>query len=69
MTSRLAAALSNVHGHGLIHKDVKPANVLVDMGAGEVRLTNFGIASELLCEPQEAAAAEVIAGTLAYMAP
>jgi predicted ATPase/signal transduction histidine kinase len=64
----LAAALGQVHRHGLIHKDVKTANVLVDP-AGNVRLTGFGIASRLAREHQAPAAPEVIAGTLAYMAP
>jgi len=64
----LAAALGQVHRHGLIHKDVKPANVLVD-AAGNVRLTGFGIASRLTREHQAPEAPEVIAGTLAYMAP
>src|SRR5271170_3972413 len=43
----LAAALRQVHAHGLIHKDIKPANVLVDVAAGAVWLTGFGIASRL----------------------
>jgi predicted ATPase/signal transduction histidine kinase len=64
----LATALGQVHRHGLIHKDIKPANVLVD-AAGNVRLTGFGIASRLAREHQAPAAPEVIAGTLAYMAP
>src|ERR1700682_3055455 len=64
----LATALGQVHGHGLIHKDIKPANVLVD-DAGNVRLTGFGIASRLPHESQAPAPPEVIAGTLAYMAP
>src|SRR5258708_16710294 len=64
----LAAALRQVHRHGLIHKDVKPANVLVD-AAGNVRLTGFGIASRLAREHQAPEAPEIIAGTLAYMAP
>src|SRR5712664_1796727 len=64
----LAAALGQVHRHGLIHKDIKPANVLVD-AAGNVRLTGFGIASRLTRERQAPAPPEVIAGTLAYMAP
>jgi PAS domain S-box-containing protein len=64
----LAAALGHVHGHGLIHKDIKPPNVLVD-DAGNVRLTGFGIASRLPQESQAPAPPEVIAGTLAYMAP
>src|SRR5882757_1620201 len=64
----LAAALGEVHEHGLIHKDIKPANVLVD-GADNVRLTGFGIASRLPHETQAPAPPEVIAGTLAYMAP
>src|SRR5262249_11462432 len=40
----LAAALRQVHRHGLIHKDIKPANVLVN-DDGNVWLTGFGIAS------------------------
>src|SRR5467141_4209194 len=64
----LATALGQVHRHGLIHKDIKPANVLVD-AAGNVRLTGFGIASRLTRERQAPAPPEVIAGTLAYMAP
>ncbi|MDB5924071.1 MAG: multi-sensor signal transduction multi-kinase, partial [Betaproteobacteria bacterium] len=64
----LATALGQVHAHGLIHKDIKPANVLVD-DAGKVWLTGFGIASRLPRESQAPAPPEVIAGTLAYMAP
>jgi serine/threonine protein kinase len=43
----LAGALGRVHERGLIHKDVKPANILVDPGSGGVWLTGFGIASRL----------------------
>src|SRR5271166_2941327 len=65
----LAGALRQVHGRRLIHKDIKPANVLVDVANGGVRLTGFGIASRLPREHQAPDTPEVIAGTLAYMAP
>src|SRR5467141_2498405 len=64
----LATTLGQVHRHGLIHKDIKPANVLVD-DAGNVWLTGFGIASQLPRERQLPVPPEIIAGTLAYMAP
>jgi serine/threonine protein kinase len=65
----LAGALRRVHERGLIHKDIKPANILVDPASGGVWLTGFGIASRLPRERQAPAPPEVIAGTLAYMAP
>ena len=65
----LSAALSQLHERGLIHKDIKPANVLVNPVSGQVRLMGFGIASRLSRERQAPAPPELIAGTLPYMAP
>src|SRR5882672_551831 len=65
----VAAALTQVHRRGLVHKDIKPANILVNRTTGEVKLTGFGIASRLPRERQAPAPPESIAGTLAYMAP
>ena len=64
----LAAALGHAHQHGLIHKEVKPENVLVD-DSGHVWLTGFGLTSRLPRERQAPAPPEVVAGTLAYMSP
>jgi serine/threonine protein kinase len=70
---RLAVALSVtlgwVHQRSLIHKNIKPANVLVNSATGQVWLTGFGIASRLPRERQSPEPPEFIAGTLAYMAP
>jgi len=65
----LADALSRLHKRELIHKDVKPANVLVNSASGDVRLMGFGIASRLLRERQSPEPPEFIAGTLPFMAP
>jgi PAS domain S-box-containing protein len=65
----LSTALRQLHERGLIHKDIKPANVLVNSATGEVWLTGFGIASRLPRERQSPEPPELIAGTLAYMAP
>jgi PAS domain S-box-containing protein len=65
----VAAALTQVHRRGLVHKDIKPANILVNRTTGEVQFTGFGIASRLPRERQAPEPPGSIAGTLAYMAP
>src|SRR6516225_2839822 len=65
----IAAALGKLHQRGIVHKDIKPANILIDGATCEARLTGFGIASRLPCERQSLHPPETIAGTLAYMAP
>ncbi|HTF65365.1 MAG TPA: serine/threonine-protein kinase, partial [Edaphobacter sp.] len=57
----LSAALARLHERGLIHKDLKPTNILVESKTGAVRLLGFGIASRLPRERQAPVPPEVIA--------
>jgi serine/threonine-protein kinase len=41
---RVARALGHVHAHGVIHRDVKPANIIVDWPRDDVKLVDFGVA-------------------------
>ena len=65
----LSAALRQLHERGLIHKDIKPTNVLVNSATKQVWLMGFGIASRLPRERQSPAPPEFLEGSLAYMAP
>ena len=67
----LVEAVGKVHERGLIHKDLRPANILVDeaAGAAAVHLTGFGLASRLPRERPPPDQTELSAGALAYMAP
>ena len=56
----VARALRQAHERGLIHKDIKPANILMDSESGAVWLTGFGIASRLERERQVPAPPEAI---------
>jgi serine/threonine protein kinase len=64
----IAAALAEVHGAGLVHNDIRPENIFATID-GKVKLTGFSIASRLSRDQQEPGSYEVIARTLAYMAP
>lgn len=67
----LCDALQHAHARGVIHRDVKPANVMVlaepAAGAGFAKLTDFGVAH--LASGDGVTATGDVVGTLAYMAP
>ena len=63
----IAAALDHAHARGVLHRDVKPANVLVD-AAGSLLLSDFGLAKNTGVS-SELTAAGMVVGTPAYMAP
>src|SRR5262249_4918035 len=65
----LARTLGQVHERGVLHRDVKPQNVLVNADRSDVRLIDFGSATRSGRTLGEAAVAEDLTGTLAYIAP
>ncbi len=69
MAVGIVTAIGRLHARGLIHRDIRPANLLVDPETGEAWLTGFGLTSRLPRQRQSPEPPEVIAGTLAYMAP
>ncbi|MDE2397564.1 MAG: serine/threonine protein kinase [Burkholderiales bacterium] len=66
LAARVADALAHAHELGVIHRDVKPANVMVDWASDRVTLTDFGIAR---LADGERTRTGVVLGTPAYMAP
>jgi PAS domain S-box-containing protein len=64
----VARALGGLHRRGLVHRDVRSANVLVDVATGQAFLTGFGLTTRL-AERRAHSASQAIVGTLASMAP
>ncbi|MEG4047298.1 AAA family ATPase [Microcoleus sp. Pol17_C1] len=66
---QIANALDGLYRHHVIHKDLKPANILINPTSKEVKLIDFSIASLLPRETQEIQNPNILEGTLPYISP
>ncbi len=66
IVERISLALAHAHERGVVHRDVKPANIMVDLPQGRVKLTDFGLAGDADATRTRTS---VVLGSPVYMAP
>jgi predicted ATPase/signal transduction histidine kinase len=69
LAATVAAALSDIHGRGLIHKDIKPSSILFDAERGRVKIGGFGFASRAAHEQTTARPGLLVDESLPYVSP
>lgn len=66
---QLAETLGQLHQQSIIHKDIKPQNIIINRETGQVKIADFSLATLLSRESQSVSNPNLLEGTLAYMSP
>lgn len=69
IAEKIVSTLEQLHRQYIIHKDIKPANILINPNTLEIKFIDFSLASLLPRETQEIQNPHVLEGTLAYLSP
>jgi serine/threonine protein kinase len=65
----ISTAVVRLHALGLIHRDIRPGNVMVNPAPGDAWLTGFGLTMRLPADRRNSDSVEAVVGTLAYISP
>lgn len=67
--AKISKQLGEIHKSGVIHKDIKPENIIINKNTGAIKIIDFGISTKLAHENTQAINPGKLEGTLAYISP
>ncbi|WP_233258375.1 serine/threonine-protein kinase [[Phormidium] sp. ETS-05] len=69
MSIKIAEIIGEIHAENIVHKDINPANIVINPETGEVKIIDFGISTKLSRENPTLKNPNVLEGTLGYISP
>lgn len=69
VAQQLSTILGDIHKFGVIHKDIKPSNIMIDKETGQVKIIDFSISTQSSVEHEMTDITNTLEGTLSYISP